>query len=180
MRFLTIYISLAACANLASAINFLAPLQCLKMKDAAENIDVDRAIDMWTEIACNRCQTKLSDYQSVLRDKFAVPWMETEAQSMGTPELAPHYIALLDSLVDAAKNQCGATDATNLCQDPSYIKSLAHCIQNNGWALTLRNLPTFLPILMSNPCAKQLDYLANPDLLDTIIPGYLTKYVESC
>ncbi|KAA8652640.1 hypothetical protein EYZ11_013015 [Aspergillus tanneri] len=150
------------------------------MKDTAENIDTDRVTKMWMEAACKRCQPKLSDYGSVLRDSLFVPFVEAASQSMGTSELSPHYIALLDSFVEMAKDECGATDSMDLCQDPSQVKSLVKCIQGQGWSFVLRNAPTFLPILLANPCGKQMDYLSSPDLLDSILPAYMKRYAESC
>jgi hypothetical protein len=180
MRFSTLSISLSAFANIAFALDFMAPLQCLKMKNTAENIDTDHVTEMWMEVVCKRCQPKLSDYGSVLRDGVFVPFVEAASQSMGTSELSPHYIALLDSFFEIAKDECGATDSMDLCQDPSQVKSLAKCVQGHSWSFILRNAPTFLPILLANPCGKQMDYLSSPDLLDSILPAYMNGYAESC
>ena len=180
MRATLLFASIAAGLNLAYALDFLAPLQCLQMKDIAENMDIDGAAEMWMEIACKKCEPKLADYRPFLRDQFAVPFTEAEAKSMGTPELSSNYVALLDSLMDMAKEECGATDSTNLCQDTSQIKSVAKCVQSKGWSFILRNIPDFLPIIMSNPCDKQMKYLAHPDLMDKILPAYIKKYAESC
>lgn len=165
---------------MAFAFDFTAPLQCLKMKEVAENIDTDHATEMWMEVVCKRCHPKLSDYGSGLRDSMFVPFVDAASQSMGTSELSANYIELLDKFVGMAKDECGATDSMDLCQDQSQVKSLAKCVQGHGWSFVLQNAPTFLPILLANPCRKQMDYLSSPDLLDSIIPDYMKKYAESC
>lgn len=180
MRTSLLSVSIAAGLNLASALDFLAPAQCLKMKDVAEKIDIDRAADMWMEIACKKCEPKLSDYQPFLRDQFVVPFVEAESKSMGTPDLSSNYVALLDSLILMAKDECGAVDSMNLCQDLSQIKSMAKCVQSKAWSFVLRNISNFLPIIMSNPCDKQLKYIAHPDLINKILPAYIKEYTESC
>ncbi|CAI7573516.1 unnamed protein product [Penicillium palitans] len=165
-----------------SALDFTAPLQYLRMKDAAESIYTDRLAHLWMESACKSkiCQPKLSDYNSSAWDKHVVPFMEAASESMGTPELSSHYVILLDNFLDMAKEECGVTDSTNFCQDPSQFKSLSTCLQSKGWLFILRNIPTFLPILMANSCSKQADYLTSPDLFDKAIPAFLQDYIESC
>lgn len=70
MRASAFFIDTTVFSCLASAVDFTAPLQCLRMKDAAESLDTDRLARMWAESACKikTCQPKLSDYKSSVRD----------------------------------------------------------------------------------------------------------------
>lgn len=106
--------------------------------------------------------------------------MEAASKSMGAPEISSHYVVLLDNLLEMAKEDCGVTDETDFCHDPSQFKSMTKCLQNKNWLFVLRNTPTFMPILMANSCGKQADYLSSPDLFDKAAPAFLQSYVENC
>lgn len=181
MRVTSITVGLAACANLVSAMAFTAPAQCLTTKNAAEQLDVSHWIDRWTETSCKRCRSpKLSDYHTSLRDQFIVPFMKTSSDKMGTPHLSSDYVALIDSLLDMAKQDCNAKDSDDLCDNPDQFKSLAKCVQSNAWKSILRNPGAFLNILLADPCGKQLKLIQDSATLDSVFLTHLAKYEETC
>ena len=172
--------TLLASSSLGLAIDFLAPLDCLKMKSAAEQIDTSQLTEDWMNTVCSKgCQPKVSDYYSQLRDKFVIPAITAEATRAGTSELIPQYTAFADSIFELAQTTCGASDQ-NLCSDDSFNKGLAKCIQANGWSLALANIQNTLAFLSANPCKKQLNYITNPDVLNTYVPSYMQNYAQSC
>lgn len=180
MRLAPITVGLAACANLVSGMAFTAPARCLTMKDTAEKLDVNRWIDLWLETTCKRCQSpKLSDYRT-LRESHVAPFVKDCSDSMGTSHLSSNYLSLLDNLLDLAKSKCEVTDETDMCEDPDQLKTVAKCVQSNAWSFILGNVGNFLPILLADPCGKQMDFIANPDTLDRTIRSHLANYEKTC
>ncbi|RHZ43212.1 uncharacterized protein CDV56_100346 [Aspergillus thermomutatus] len=173
--------TLTMSAGIVSAIN-LPSTACLKIPLVIQGIDSARLIDQAQQEVCSKgCQLRMSEYETNLRG-FAISVIEAESINMGTPQLNPQYINLLDSMFHLAEGECGAGELgdANLCAlDVAKAKSIAQCVKANTWRVMLDNALSLWPALTTN-CQKQYDFFSSPDLWEEKAPAYLREFAENC
>ncbi|KAB8073327.1 hypothetical protein BDV29DRAFT_157719 [Aspergillus leporis] len=169
--------------TLVSAFSYKASAECLSSKSTIEQFNTDQVTKLAMEKVCNKgCKPTWSDFRSILREKYAIPIINAESEKMGTPDLTPHYISLMDAAYDMAEQKCGAKELgdKDLCQNIEEVKKIAKCVRGNMWSLAVSKSSDILPIMLAAPCKKHEDYLKNPELLEQTLPAYMEDYASQC
>ncbi|KAE8389012.1 hypothetical protein BDV23DRAFT_184860 [Aspergillus alliaceus] len=170
-------------ATLSSAFSYKASAECLSAKSTIEQFDTEQVTKLAMEKVCSQgCKPKWSDFRSGHREKYAIPIVNAESEKMGTPDLTPHYISLMDATYDMAEQKCGAKELgdKDLCQNTEEVKKIANCVRGNVWSLAVSKSSDILPIMLAAPCKKHEDYLKNPGLLEQTLPAYMEDYASQC
>ncbi|KAL2007550.1 hypothetical protein VTN00DRAFT_8988 [Thermoascus crustaceus] len=166
-------------STLASAASFIPSLTCLKVKDIVEGIDTTPYMEKAINRVCGAgCQPKVTDYEAMRR--LAIPYIQSEADRMGTSNLVPYYVNLMDAAYKLSVNKCGLDKLPggDLCSSPEQLQSFAKCLQSNGWRLLLANLGDILPLLSAESCQKELEYASNLDPIEEAAFAFLDQYVQ--
>jgi hypothetical protein len=167
----------------ASIFSYNASAECLSSKATIEQFDTDQVTKLAMDKVCNKgCKPKWSDFRSTLREKYAIPILNAESEKMGTPDLVPHYVSLMDAAYDMAEQKCGAKELgdKDLCLNTEDVKKIAKCIRGNVWSLAVSKSSNILPIMLAAPCKKHEEYLKSPELLEQTLPAYMEAYASQC
>jgi hypothetical protein len=155
---------------------------CMKVLGSLSN-RVDTLTQSYhTEICAKGCQPAVADWDQWTYQYAFLPFVKTVTTEMQlSSRFRDTFVQLGDDVAAVVKRDCEQLlHGKHFCAESDALTQWGSCFKRNFAIVAMKNSLKLLPLVTSEVCQGDYEYLNRDELWEVVLPGYMKEYAATC